>query len=213
VRIGELAVKLGLDTARRLVHTGNIKTEVGPIAQTRANRTMIVIGSASGTGVSIMFQFHRGHGAARGTPVATSSPSACTRSERPPWRLHEPAPTTASASTSSPISSRTSRTPADRALRLHLHHHDPQRGHGAGPAALAPLDHHRPTARCGSRGEGVVESQPHLQHRRLPLLGAARSSRTPPGARCRASTAWSRDDGVTSTPESAVRLAVPGLLH
>jgi len=56
VRIAELAGKLGLDACERLVHTGNIKTEVVRIAQTRAI-DLIVIGSRERHGVSILFNF------------------------------------------------------------------------------------------------------------------------------------------------------------
>jgi universal stress protein A len=56
VRIRELAEKLGLDHCERLVHTGNIKTEVVRIAQTRAT-DLIVIGSRERHGVSILFNF------------------------------------------------------------------------------------------------------------------------------------------------------------
>ena len=56
VRIGELAAKLGLDHCEQLVHTGNIKTEVVRIAQTRGT-DLIVIGSRERHGVSILFNF------------------------------------------------------------------------------------------------------------------------------------------------------------
>jgi universal stress protein A len=56
VRIGELAAKLGLDHCERLVHAGNIKSEVVRIAQTRAI-DLIVIGSRERHGVSILFNF------------------------------------------------------------------------------------------------------------------------------------------------------------
>src|SRR5512137_3206422 len=56
VRIAELAAKLGLDHCERLVHTGNIKTEVVRIAQTRAT-DLIVIGSRERHGVSLLFNF------------------------------------------------------------------------------------------------------------------------------------------------------------
>lgn len=56
VRIAELSAKLGLDHCERLVHTGNIKTEVVRIAQTRAT-DLIVIGSRERHGVSILFNF------------------------------------------------------------------------------------------------------------------------------------------------------------
>jgi universal stress protein A len=55
-RIRELATQLGLDHCERLVHTGNIKTEVVRIAQTRAI-DLIVIGSRERHGVSILFNF------------------------------------------------------------------------------------------------------------------------------------------------------------
>jgi len=55
-RIGELASKLGLAHCEQLVHTGNIKTEVVRIAQTRAI-DLIVIGSRERHGVSILFNF------------------------------------------------------------------------------------------------------------------------------------------------------------
>jgi universal stress protein A len=56
VRIAELAAKLGLERCERLVHTGNIKTEVVRLAQTRAI-DLIVIGSRERHGVSILFNF------------------------------------------------------------------------------------------------------------------------------------------------------------
>jgi universal stress protein A len=56
VRIAELAARLGLDHCERLVNTGNIKTEVVRIAQTRAI-DLIVIGSRERHGVSILFNF------------------------------------------------------------------------------------------------------------------------------------------------------------
>jgi universal stress protein A len=55
-RIRELATQLGLEHCERLVHTGNIKTEVVRIAQTRAI-DLIVIGSRERHGVSILFNF------------------------------------------------------------------------------------------------------------------------------------------------------------
>jgi universal stress protein A len=56
LRIGELASKLGLAHCEQLVHTGNIKTEVVRIAQTRAI-DLLVIGSRERHGVSILFNF------------------------------------------------------------------------------------------------------------------------------------------------------------
>jgi universal stress protein A len=56
VRIAELAAKLGLEHCERLVNTGNIKTEVVRVAQTRAI-DLIVIGSRERHGVSILFNF------------------------------------------------------------------------------------------------------------------------------------------------------------
>ncbi|HQR25067.1 MAG TPA: universal stress protein [Steroidobacteraceae bacterium] len=55
-RIGELAVKLGLDKSDRLVLTGNIKSEVVRVAQERGV-DLIVIGSRERHGVSILFNF------------------------------------------------------------------------------------------------------------------------------------------------------------
>ncbi len=55
-RIAELAAKVGLDQSERLVHTGNIKSEVVRIAQTR-DIDLIVIGSRERHGVSILFNF------------------------------------------------------------------------------------------------------------------------------------------------------------
>ena len=55
-RIAELATKVGLDQSERLVHTGNIKSEVVRIAQTR-DIDLIVIGSRERHGVSILFNF------------------------------------------------------------------------------------------------------------------------------------------------------------
>lgn len=56
VRIAELAARLGLAEREQLVHTGNIKTEVVRVAQTRAI-DLIVIGSRERHGVSILFNF------------------------------------------------------------------------------------------------------------------------------------------------------------
>ena len=56
VRIAELAAKVGLGDAERLVQTGNIKTEVVRVAQSRAV-DLIVIGSRERHGVSILFNF------------------------------------------------------------------------------------------------------------------------------------------------------------
>ena len=56
LRIAEIAARLGLDHCERLVNTGNIKTEVVRIAQTRAI-DLIVIGSRERHGVSILFNF------------------------------------------------------------------------------------------------------------------------------------------------------------
>ena len=56
LRIAELSAKLGLDHCERLVQTGNIKSEVVRIAQTRAI-DLIVIGSRERHGVSILFNF------------------------------------------------------------------------------------------------------------------------------------------------------------
>jgi universal stress protein A len=56
VRIAELAAKVGLGDSERLVQTGNIKTEVVRIAQSRAV-DLIVIGSRERHGVSILFNF------------------------------------------------------------------------------------------------------------------------------------------------------------
>jgi universal stress protein A len=55
-RIAELAARVGLEHCERLVNTGNIKTEVVRIAQTRAI-DLIVIGSRERHGVSILFNF------------------------------------------------------------------------------------------------------------------------------------------------------------
>ena len=55
-RIAELAARVGLEHCERLVNTGNIKTEVVRIAQTRAV-DLIVIGSRERHGVSILFNF------------------------------------------------------------------------------------------------------------------------------------------------------------
>src|SRR5512139_2151686 len=55
-RIAELAARLGLAEREQLVHTGNIKTEVVRVAQTRAI-DLIVIGSRERHGVSILFNF------------------------------------------------------------------------------------------------------------------------------------------------------------
>ena len=56
VRIAELAARSGLEQCERLVVTGNIKTEVVRVAQTRAI-DLIVIGSRERHGVSILFNF------------------------------------------------------------------------------------------------------------------------------------------------------------
>ena len=56
VRIAELSARLGLADCEQLVQTGNIKTEVVRIAQTRAI-DLIVIGSRERHGVSILFNF------------------------------------------------------------------------------------------------------------------------------------------------------------
>jgi universal stress protein A len=53
-RIAELAARTGLDTAERLVHAGNIKSEVVRIAQERGI-DLIVLGSRERHGLSIMF--------------------------------------------------------------------------------------------------------------------------------------------------------------
>ena len=55
-RIAKLAVDLGLESAKRIVHTGNIKSEVVRIAQEH-NADLIVIGSRERHGVSILFNF------------------------------------------------------------------------------------------------------------------------------------------------------------
>jgi universal stress protein A len=55
-RIARLAAELGLENARRVVHTGNIKTEVVRLAQEH-NADLIVIGSRERHGVSILFNF------------------------------------------------------------------------------------------------------------------------------------------------------------
>jgi universal stress protein A len=55
-RIADLAAKLGLERCDRLVHAGNIKSEVVRVAQTR-NADLIVIGSRERHGVSILFNF------------------------------------------------------------------------------------------------------------------------------------------------------------
>jgi universal stress protein A len=55
-RIAKLATDLGLEKAVRLVHTGNIKSEVVRIAQEQ-NADLIVIGSRERHGVSILFNF------------------------------------------------------------------------------------------------------------------------------------------------------------
>jgi universal stress protein A len=53
-RIAELAARTGLDAAERLVHAGNIKSEVVRIAQERGV-DLIVLGSRERHGLSIMF--------------------------------------------------------------------------------------------------------------------------------------------------------------
>jgi universal stress protein A len=53
-RIAELAAHTGLDAAERLVHAGNIKSEVVRIAQERGV-DLIVLGSRERHGLSIMF--------------------------------------------------------------------------------------------------------------------------------------------------------------
>ena len=55
-RIAKLAGDLGLENAKRIVHTGNIKSEVVRIAQEH-NADLIVIGSRERHGVSILFNF------------------------------------------------------------------------------------------------------------------------------------------------------------
>jgi universal stress protein A len=55
-RIAKLAADLGLESARRIVHTGNIKSEVVRIAQEH-DADLIVIGSRERHGVSILFNF------------------------------------------------------------------------------------------------------------------------------------------------------------
>jgi len=55
-RIAKLATDLGLEKAVRMVHTGNIKSEVVRIAQEQ-NADLIVIGSRERHGVSILFNF------------------------------------------------------------------------------------------------------------------------------------------------------------
>jgi universal stress protein A len=55
-RLAELASKLGLAGAERLVLTGNIKSEVVRVAQERG-ADLIVIGSRERHGVSILFNF------------------------------------------------------------------------------------------------------------------------------------------------------------
>jgi universal stress protein A len=55
-RIADLAAKLGLEHSDRLVHAGNIKSEVVRVAQTRSV-DLIVIGSRERHGVSILFNF------------------------------------------------------------------------------------------------------------------------------------------------------------
>ena len=55
-RIAKLAADLGLENAKRIVHTGNIKSEVVRIAQEH-NADLIVIGSRERHGVSILFNF------------------------------------------------------------------------------------------------------------------------------------------------------------
>jgi universal stress protein A len=56
LRIAELAARAGLEQCERLVVTGNIKTEVVRVAQTRAI-DLVVIGSRERHGVSILFNF------------------------------------------------------------------------------------------------------------------------------------------------------------
>jgi len=56
VRIAELATRVGLEHCERMVVTGNIKTEVVRIAQTR-DIDLIMIGSRERHGVSILFNF------------------------------------------------------------------------------------------------------------------------------------------------------------
>lgn len=53
-RIAELAQKLGVEKCDRLVHAGNIKSEVVRVAQER-NIDLIVLGSRERHGLSIMF--------------------------------------------------------------------------------------------------------------------------------------------------------------
>jgi universal stress protein A len=55
-RLSELAAKLGLDDAGRIVETGSIKSEVVRIAQ-ELSADLIVIGSRERHGVSILFNF------------------------------------------------------------------------------------------------------------------------------------------------------------
>ena len=55
-RIAALATKLGLEGSDRIVHAGNIKSEVVRIA-TERRADLIVIGSRERHGVSILFNF------------------------------------------------------------------------------------------------------------------------------------------------------------
>ena len=55
-RLAELSRKLGLESAERLVLTGNIKSEVVRVAEERGV-DLIVIGSRERHGVSILFNF------------------------------------------------------------------------------------------------------------------------------------------------------------
>jgi len=56
VRIAELAARTGIEQAERLVHAGNIKSELVRIAQERGV-DLIVLGSRERHGVSILFNF------------------------------------------------------------------------------------------------------------------------------------------------------------
>ena len=55
-RLAELSSKLGLESAERMILTGNIKSEVVRVAQERGV-DLIVIGSRERHGVSILFNF------------------------------------------------------------------------------------------------------------------------------------------------------------
>ena len=176
VRIAELAARAGLDHCERLVNTGNIKTEVVRVAQTRAHRPDRDRQPGAPRGLDPV-QLHRGHRAARCTLRRARRAPAARVIHATAGRMnasnHSHQRRRRDAVRRGPVE------PGRRPLRVRLHDHHPQRGQGARRACCrATGSSPTPTARCRKWwATAWSASSPTSSQARASGTRAARSSR------------------------------------